>query len=29
MTLGDKKFTVDAKNVDDVLPVLEKLIDAG
>lgn len=28
MTLGDKKFTVDAKNVDDVLPVLEKLIDA-
>lgn len=28
MRLGDKKFTVDATNVDDVLPVLEKLIDA-
>lgn len=28
MTLGDKKFTIDAKNVDDVVPVLEKLIDA-
>src|SRR5262245_7248116 len=28
MKLRDKEFTVDAKNVDDVLPVLEKLIDA-
>lgn len=28
MRLGDKEFTVDATNVDDVLPVLEKLIDA-
>jgi hypothetical protein len=26
--LKDKEFTVDATNVDDVLPVLEKLIDA-
>jgi hypothetical protein len=28
MTLGDKKFTIDAKSVDEVLPVLEKLVDA-
>jgi hypothetical protein len=28
MTVRDKTFTVDATNVDDVLPVLEKLIDA-
>lgn len=28
MTVGDKKFTIDAKNVDEVLPLVEKLIDA-
>ena len=28
MTVRDKQFTVDATNIDDVLPVLEKLIDA-
>lgn len=28
MKVRDKEFRVDAKNVDDVLPVVEKLIDA-
>ena len=28
MTLRGRKFTVDAKNIDEVLPLLEKLIDA-
>jgi hypothetical protein len=27
MTVQDKKFTIDAKNVDDVMPIVEKLID--
>jgi hypothetical protein len=29
MKSGDKEFAIDATNIDDVLPVLEKLIDAG
>lgn len=29
MKSGDKEFAVDATNIDDVLPVLEKLINAG
>lgn len=28
LRMGDKEFGIDATNVDDVLPVLEKLIDA-